>query len=62
MLRRYWSTAAGCSQGLQRLILGVLPKPPEHRPGHPALGAPAGTGLEQIEPEAPAKLNYTVNL
>jgi len=34
------------AQAAQRLwsLLGDLPKPPGHGPGHPALGVPAGVG------------------
>jgi len=50
------STSALCGNGalaqaaqrLWDLLLGDLPKPPQHSPGHPALGAPAGTGAEQV--------------
>jgi len=42
--------------GLWSLLLGDLQNPPEHRPGHPALSAPVGAGLQQWTQRAPAKL------
>ena len=48
---------AQAAQRLWTLLLGDLPKPLGHSPGHAALGVPAGAG---VGAEVPANLNHSV--
>lgn len=39
-------------------LLGDLQKLPGHRPGHPALGGPAGAGVGPDAPRSPDSLSH----
>lgn len=49
-------TVAIVSGYLSSLLLGDLPKAPDHGPGHPVPGVPAGAAVGPEEPRGPFQL------